>query len=126
MQTAEHIERVAAEAVVDLAADGVVYHEVRFAPELHTALAPQEAVEAVTAGLRRGEAEAAAAGHAISAHVICCAMRTADRSLEIARPRRHDARHATTRSSRSTSPARRPASRRRSTPRRWRSPGLAT
>ena len=38
MQTAEHIERVAAEAVADLAADGVVYHEVRFAPELHTAL----------------------------------------------------------------------------------------
>ncbi len=35
MQTAEHIERVAYEAVVDLAADGVVYAEVRFAPELH-------------------------------------------------------------------------------------------
>ena len=35
MQTAEHIERVAAEAVVDVAADGVVYYEVRFAPELH-------------------------------------------------------------------------------------------
>ncbi|HEU4841958.1 MAG TPA: adenosine deaminase [Ilumatobacteraceae bacterium] len=85
MQTAEHVERVAAEAVVDVAADGVVYHEVRFAPELHSALAPQEAVEAVTAGLRRGEAEAAAAGHPISAWLICCAMRTADRSLEIAR-----------------------------------------
>jgi adenosine deaminase len=90
MQTPEHIARVAAEAVVDVAADGVVYYEVRFAPELHAgspgaALSPPDAVEAVTAGLRRGEAEAAAAGHPISAYVICCAMRTADRSLEIAR-----------------------------------------
>ena len=85
MQTPEHIERVAYEAVVDLAADGVVYYETRLAPEQHTAMAPQEAVEAVTAGLRRGEAAAAAAGRSISAHVICCAMRTADRSLEIAR-----------------------------------------
>lgn len=85
MQTAEHIERVAYEAVVDLATDGVVYYETRLAPEQHTALSPQQAVEAVTAGLRRGEAEAAAAGHPIAAYVICCAMRTADRSLEIAR-----------------------------------------
>jgi adenosine deaminase len=84
MQTEAAIERVAAEAAVDLAADGVVYAEVRFAPELHTAMPPAAAVLAVTAGLRRGEAEAAAAGHAISTSVICCAMRTADRSLEIA------------------------------------------
>jgi adenosine deaminase len=86
MQTPEHIERVAAEAVVDLAADGVVYHEVRFAPELHGArgLSPEGAVEAVTAGLRRGEAMAVAAGRPISSFAICCAMRTADRSLEIA------------------------------------------
>ena len=35
MQQAESIERVAYEATVDLAADGVVYAEVRFAPELH-------------------------------------------------------------------------------------------
>jgi adenosine deaminase len=44
MQSADSIERVAAEAVEDLAADGVVYAEVRFAPELHTrrrALAPR-------------------------------------------------------------------------------------
>ncbi len=85
MQTPEHVERVAAEAVVDLAADGVVYAEVRFAPELHVQMPPQAAVEAVAAGFRRGERDAAAAGHPISAWVICCAMRTADRSLEIAR-----------------------------------------
>jgi len=35
MQTAEHLERVASECAVDLARDGVVYAEVRFAPELH-------------------------------------------------------------------------------------------
>ena len=80
LQTAAALERVAAEAVSDLAADGVVYAEIRFAPELHTALAQEAAVEAVVAGIRRGEA---AADGAISAHLICCAMRTADRALEI-------------------------------------------
>ena len=94
MQTPGHVERVAAEAVVDLAADGVVYAELRFAPELHVGMAPQAAVEAVTAGIRRGEHEAAAAGHPITAWLICCAIRTADRALEIARlvetMRRHE------------------------------------
>ena len=85
MQTADAIERVAAEAVVDLADDGVVYAEVRFAPELHTGVSLEEAVAAVTAGLRRGEREAAKAGRQISAYVICCAMRTEHRSLEVAR-----------------------------------------
>jgi adenosine deaminase len=81
LQTAEALERVAAEAVVDLAADGVVYAELRFAPELHDAVGPEGAIEAVCAGLRRGEAEA---GGTISAYLICCAMRTGTRSLEIA------------------------------------------
>ncbi|MCX8528131.1 MAG: hypothetical protein ORN20_08330 [Candidatus Nanopelagicales bacterium] len=35
MQTPEAIRRVARECAIDLAADGVVYAEVRFAPELH-------------------------------------------------------------------------------------------
>ena len=81
LQSPEALERVAAEAVTDLAADGVVYAEIRFAPELHDALAPAAAVEAVGAGLRRGEVEAQGA---ISAHLICCSMRTGSRSLEIA------------------------------------------
>ncbi len=86
MQRADHLERVAAEAVADLSADGVVYAEVRFAPEQHQAdgLALDEVVEAVTAGFRRGEAEAAASGSSICVNAILCAMRTADRSLEIA------------------------------------------
>jgi adenosine deaminase len=88
LQTAEALERVAAEAVLDLAADGVVYAELRFAPEQHvgSGLGLDEAVEAVTAGFRRGEAEVVAGGgRAISTWLICCAMRTADRSLDIAR-----------------------------------------
>ena len=87
MQTAEHIERIAYEAAVDLAADGVVYAEVRFAPELHTSggMAIEEVVEAVTAGFRRGEADAASAGHPIAVFAILCAMRTEQRSLEVAR-----------------------------------------
>lgn len=85
MQTEAHIERVAAEAVFDLAADGVVYGEVRFAPELHQqrGLGLEAVVGAVTAGIRRGEREAADAGHTIVVNAICCAMRTEQRSLEV-------------------------------------------
>ena len=87
MQSADALERIAAEAVEDLASDGVVYAEIRFAPELHQAggLALEAIVEAVTAGLRRGEAEAVVAGRRIEVNVIVCAMRTEHRSVEIAR-----------------------------------------
>ncbi len=87
MQTAEQIERIASEAVVDLADDGVVYAEIRFAPELHQqgGLELDAVVEAVTAGLRRGEADAAASGRTITVNTILCAMRTEHRSVEIAR-----------------------------------------
>ncbi len=96
MQTEEHIERVAAEAALDLAADGVVYAEVRFAPELHqqNGLSLDAVVSAVTDGFRRGEAEAARDGNAILVNAICCAMRTEQRSLEVVqlidRMREHD------------------------------------
>lgn len=85
MQTASAIERVAYEAAVDLAADGVVYAEVRFAPELSTTggLSLDAVVEAVCAGYRRGEADAAAAGRPIVVNAIVCAMRTEHRSLEV-------------------------------------------
>jgi adenosine deaminase len=87
LQRPDALERVAHEAVSDLADDGVVYAEVRFAPELHqtTGLPLEEIVEAVTSGFRRGEADAAGRGRPITVNAICCAMRTADRSLEIAR-----------------------------------------
>jgi adenosine deaminase len=81
MQHRDAIERVAFECAEDLAADGVVYAEVRFAPELSTeqGLTLDEVMEAVTDGFRRG---AAATG--ISIYAICSAMRTAARSHEIA------------------------------------------
>ena len=87
LQTAHGLERVAREFVLDMAADGVVWAESRFAPELSTAggLSMEEVIDAVLAGLRAGEAEAAAAGTPIRTGAIVCAMRQADRSLEAAR-----------------------------------------
>lgn len=86
LQTAEALERVAYEAVLDLAADGVVYAEVRFAPELHQqqGLPLEAVVEAVTSGFRRGELDVARAGRGIVVNAILCAMRTGPRALEIA------------------------------------------
>jgi len=81
MQHRDAIERVAYECAHDLAADGVVYAEVRFAPELHmeAGLALQEVLDAVLAGFERG-----AAGTDLTIYTICSAMRTAAHSLEIA------------------------------------------
>ena len=86
MQTRDALVRVAAECAVDLASDGVVYAEVRFAPELHVerGLSLDEVVDAVLAGFRDGEAEAAASGHPIKVRTLLTAMRTAARSREIA------------------------------------------
>ncbi len=81
MQTAEALERVAYEAAADLAADGVVYAEIRFAPELHIdrGLAMDAVVEAVLAGFDRGMAD-----HPITIGTLVTAMRHAAVSLEIA------------------------------------------
>ncbi|MBC7298281.1 MAG: adenosine deaminase family protein, partial [Demequina sp.] len=86
MQTAENLTRVAREAVVDLAEDGVVYAELRYAPEQHLegGLTLQEVVEAVQAGIEEGVAEAAEAGRGIRAAALLDAMRHLGRSLEIA------------------------------------------
>jgi adenosine deaminase len=81
MQTRDAVERVAAECVEDLAADGIVYAEVRMAPELLTdgGLSLDEAVTAMLDGLRRG-----ASGKPITVGLIVTAMRQAARSVEIA------------------------------------------
>jgi adenosine deaminase len=81
MQTRDALIRVAAECAEDLAADGVVYAEVRFAPELHLDgdLSLDQVVEAVLEGFRRGSA-----GRKITVYALLVAMRTAARSLEIA------------------------------------------
>ena len=83
MQTPENIARIAYEATVDLAADGVVYAELRYAPEQHQM--PLEAsLEAMCDGFRRGERDAGAAGRTIEVNAIVCAMRTATQSMEVA------------------------------------------
>lgn len=86
MQTREALVRVARECVEDLARDGVVYAEVRFAPELHIerGLELDEVVEAVLEGFAAGVAIAKAEGRAIVVRALLTAMRTAARSLEIA------------------------------------------
>jgi adenosine deaminase len=86
MQERDAIIRVASECAQDLAADGVVYAEVRMAPELCTAksLTLDEAVEAMLDGFRIGSAAAAAAGHPIVVKLLVTAMRQAARSVEVA------------------------------------------
>ncbi|KUG59314.1 adenosine deaminase [Serinicoccus chungangensis] len=91
MQTAEALRRTARECVLDLAADGVVYAEVRYAPEQHLegGLGLDEVVAAVNAGFREGE-EVVAGGDAdapagpIRVRAMLTAMRHAARSREIA------------------------------------------
>ncbi|MFS0867842.1 adenosine deaminase [Microbacterium sp. 179-B 1A2 NHS] len=87
MQTREGLRRVAKEFVEDLAADGVIYGEVRWAPEQHLAggLSLDEAVEAVQEGIEEGEDAVDAAGSDIRVGQLITAMRHADRSLEIAK-----------------------------------------
>jgi adenosine deaminase len=86
MQTPEALHRVAYECVEDLAADNVVYAEVRFAPELHIqrGLSFDGVVDAVLAGFADGEKAAAAAGNAITVRCLVTAMRHAALSREIA------------------------------------------
>ena len=81
MQTPDSLYRVAYECVEDLAADSVVYAEVRFAPELHTelGLSLDEVVRAVLDGFRDGSEDGR-----IKVRALLTAMRTAARSQEIA------------------------------------------
>lgn len=86
MQSAESLQRVAQECVLDLARDGVVYAEIRYAPEQHLmqGLSLDEVVEAVSAGLAQGMQTAAGEGRPIVARSLLGAMRHAARSREIA------------------------------------------
>ncbi|AWE48694.1 adenosine deaminase [Streptomyces nigra] len=86
MQTREGLLRTAEEYVLDLAADGVVYGEVRYAPELNTRgeLTMAEVVETVQEGLAAGMAKAAAAGTPVRVGTLLCGMRMFDRVREAA------------------------------------------
>ncbi len=81
MQQRDALERVAFEFIEDMAADGVVYAEVRFAPVFHTGagLSQDEVVETVIAGLERGHRETG-----VEWGLIICAMRDRTDSLEAA------------------------------------------
>jgi len=80
MQSAEALERVARDCVEDLAADGVDYAEVRFAPEAHTGreMTMDETIEAVLAGFSRGR------NLGITVGLICTALRDQPHSLSVA------------------------------------------
>jgi adenosine deaminase len=81
MQHRDALVRVARECAEDLADDGIVYAEVRFAPELHIehGLSLDEVVEAVLEGFRQGSADGR-----ITVGTLVTAMRTAANSREIA------------------------------------------
>jgi adenosine deaminase len=85
MQSADNLIRVAREYVQDLTADGVIYGEVRWAPELHlrAGLELDEAVEAVQTGIEAGIDDARAAGRFIRVGQLLTAMR---RRLRLSRP----------------------------------------
>lgn len=86
MQRRIDLVRVARECALDLAADGVIYAEVRYAPELHLdgGLTLDEVVVAVQEGFAEGVAAAAALGNSIRIGTLLTAMRHAARSREIA------------------------------------------
>ena len=102
MQTAENLRRVARECVLDLAEDGVVYAEVRYAPEQHLqgGLDLPQVVESVRDGFVEGQEQARRDGRPIVVRQLLTAMRHQARSREIAeldrrlpRPGRRRLRH---------------------------------
>lgn len=78
LQTVPAIERAARECVEDLDADGVVYAEIRYAPELSTAGGLE--LDAVFDALARGLAVGPAT---IETRLLACIMRQDDRGPEV-------------------------------------------
>ena len=83
MQRPEDLTRIAREAVEDMARDGVIHGELRFAPQLHTrrGLRPEQVLEAVHRGVAAG-----AEKHGVSIGLIVCCLRhqTSEQSLAVA------------------------------------------
>jgi adenosine deaminase len=82
MQSPEAIRRVAYESAQDLAADGVVYAEVRFAPSLHLrgGMTRRDVLEAAIAGFAEAEAD-----FGLPTRILVDAMRQHDDSADVAR-----------------------------------------
>ena len=86
MQTAGNLERIAREFVEDLIADGVVYAEIRWAPELHldNGLTMRDAIAAVGRGIEAAVEAGRSNGSAIRVMQLLCAMRQADNADAVA------------------------------------------
>ena len=84
MQHRDHLIRISREIVEDLAADGTIYGEIRFAPQLHlrNGLNMQEVLNAVHEGLKQGEQQT---GMKTGLIVCCLRHESGERSLEIAK-----------------------------------------
>lgn len=84
MQHRDHLVRISREIVEDLAADGTIYGEIRFAPQLHlrNGLNMQEVLNAVHEGLKQGEQQT---GMQTGLIVCCLRHESGERSLEIAK-----------------------------------------
>ncbi len=84
MQRPRDLLRITRELIEDVAADGVIYAEVRFAPQLHTrrGMSLQEVVDVVSSGLR-----STAEKHSMGVGLILCCVRheSAEQSLTVAR-----------------------------------------
>lgn len=87
MQSHHNLVRVARECVEDLARDGVIYAEVRGAPELFTrgGLSIEQVIEATLVGLEEGMSNVTEEGGKITVRFITCAMRHTNLSLDVAR-----------------------------------------
>lgn len=86
MQTRAGLTRVAKEFALDLAKDGVIYGEIRWAPEQHLSqgLTLDQVVEYVEEGLAQAREEVAANGGYLQTGQLITAMRQNDRAQEIA------------------------------------------
>jgi adenosine deaminase len=84
LQTAEALRLLTADVIAQLAADGVVYAELRFAPLLHaeSGMSPRQAVDAVFETARRSGLE-----HGVDIGLILCALRHFDEAQSMATAR---------------------------------------
>jgi len=78
LQDAEALERVAAELVEDIADDGTIYAEVRWAPALHVrgGLTVRQVIDAVASGTKAGLARVRRGGRGMEVRLIVVAIRS--------------------------------------------------